>query len=60
MIEENGKFIPVPVMYASPENWASAQKDGFMRDSNGKVQTPLISFKRNSLDVNTEYSKLKV
>ena len=59
-IEENGKFIPVPVMYASPENWASAQKDGFMRDGNGKVQTPLISFKRNSLDINTEYSKLKV
>jgi hypothetical protein len=31
-----------------------------MRDGNGKVQTPLISFKRNSLDINTEYSKLKV
>jgi len=59
-IDENGKFIPVPVMYASPENWSSAQRDGFMRDGNGKVQTPLISFKRNSLDINTEYSKLKV
>jgi len=60
LIEENGKFIPVPVMYASPENWASAQREGFLRDNNGKVQTPLISFKRNSLDINTEYSKLKV
>lgn len=59
-IVESGKFIPVPVMYASPENWVSAQKDGFMRDANGKVQTPLISFKRNSLDINTDYSKLKV
>ena len=59
-IVEDGKFIPVPVMYSSPENWASAQKDGFMRDSNGKVLTPLISFKRNGLDINTEYSKLKV
>jgi|TARA_B110000285_G_scaffold72952_1_gene84065 hypothetical protein len=59
-IEENGKFIPVPVLYASPENWVSAQRDGFIRDANGKAQTPLISFKRNSLDVNTEYSKLKV
>jgi hypothetical protein len=59
-IEENGKYLPVPVMYASPENWSSAQRDGFMRDGNGKVQTPLISFKRNSLDINTEYSKLKV
>ena len=60
IIEENGKFIPVPVLYASPENWSSAQRDGFLRDGNGKVQTPLISFKRNSLDINTEYSKLKV
>jgi hypothetical protein len=32
-IVEDGKFIPVSVMYASPENWASAQRDGFMRDS---------------------------
>ena len=60
IIEENGKFIPVPVIYASPENWSSAKKEGFLRDNNGKVQTPLISFKRNSLDVNTEISKLKV
>ena len=59
-IEESGKYIAVPVMYASPENWASAQRDGFMKDGNGKVQTPLISFKRNSLDINTDYSKLKV
>lgn len=60
IIEENGKFIPVPVMYASAENWSSAQRDGFLKDNNGKVQTPLISFKRNSLDINTEISKLKV
>ena len=59
-IEEDGKYLAVPVMYASPENWSSAQRDGFMKDGNGKVQTPLISFKRNSLDINTEYSKLKV
>ena len=58
IIEENGKFI-ITVLYASPENWSS-QRDGFLRDGNGKVQTPLISFKRNSLDINTEYSKLKV
>ena len=41
------------------KNWKSAQREDF-RDNNGKVQTPLISFKRNSLDINTEYSKLKV
>ena len=48
-IIEDGKFIPVPVMYASPESWVSAQRDGYMRDGNGKVLTPLISFKRKSL-----------
>jgi hypothetical protein len=59
-IVEDGKFIPVPVLYASPENWVSAQKNGYIRDVNGKIITPLISFKRNSLDVNTNLAKLKV
>ena len=59
-IVEDGKFVPVPVLYASPENWVSAQKNGYIRDNNGKIITPLISFKRNSLDVNTELAKLKV
>jgi len=60
IIQEDGKFIPVPVIYATPENWVSAQKDGYMRDKHGKIITPLITFKRNSLDINTELAKLKV
>ena len=59
-ITENDRFIPVPVMYSTPENWSSAQRDGYMRDAEGKIIAPLITFKRNSLDINTEYSKLKV
>ena len=59
-IEDDGRFYPVPVMYASPEKWASAQRDGFMKDDNGMLMTPVISFKRNNLSVNTELSKLKV
>ena len=59
-IKEDGKFIPVPVLYASSENWVSAQKNGYVRDNNGKIITPLITFKRNSVDVNTDYAKLKV
>jgi len=59
-IKEDGKFITVPVLYASPENWVSAQKQGYIRDKNGKIITPLITFKRNSLDVNTDLAKLKV
>jgi hypothetical protein len=59
-VEENGTFVPVPVLYATPENWVSAQRDGYLRDEKGKAITPLISFKRDSIDKNTEYSKLKL
>ena len=59
-IEDDGRFYPVPVMYASPEKWASAQKDGFMKDDNGMLLTPVISFKRNNLSINTDLAKLKV
>lgn len=59
-IEDDGRFYPVPVMYASPEKWASAQRDGFMKDDNGMLLTPVISFKRNNLSINTDLAKLKV
>ena len=59
-IEDDGRFYPVPVMYASPEKWVSAQRDGFMKDYNGMMLTPVISFKRNNLSINTDLAKLKV
>ncbi len=59
-VEDDGRIFPIPVMYASPEKWASAQRDGFMRDDNGMMLTPVIIFKRNNLSINTELSKLKV
>lgn len=46
---QNGVKINVPIIYGSPERWASVQKDGFYRDKNGKIQTPLIMFKRDSV-----------
>ena len=49
---QNGKRIPVPILYGSPERWASVQKDGYYRDKNGKIQTPLIMFKRDSIEKN--------
>jgi len=49
---QNGKRIAVPVLYGSPERWASVQKDGYYRDKNGKIQTPLIIFKRDSVEKN--------
>jgi len=49
---QNGVKINVPILYGSPERWAAVQKDGFYRDKNGKIQTPLIIFKRDSIEKN--------
>ena len=37
-------------MYGAPERWKSIQKDGYFRDKEGKLQVPLIMFKRNSVE----------
>lgn len=47
---QNSVKINVPVLYGSPERWAAMQKDGYYRDNNGKIQTPLIMVKRDSVE----------
>lgn len=47
---QNGTKVNVPVLYGSPERWAAMQKDGYYRDNNGKIQTPLIMVKRDSVE----------
>lgn len=51
-VMQNGKRVNVPVVYGSPERWKAMQKDGFYRDKNGKMQCPLIVFRRDSLEKN--------
>ena len=46
----NGDRTPVPVIYGSPERWKGVQKDGYFRDKEGKLQVPLIMFKRDSVE----------
>jgi len=46
----NGDNINVPVMYGAPERWKAVQQDGYFRDKEGKLQVPLIMFKRNSIE----------
>jgi hypothetical protein len=53
-IIQNGQRLPVPIVYGSQEKWKSFQKDGYYRDQNGKIQAPLIMFKRNSIDKNRQ------
>lgn len=51
-VEQDGGHIPVPVMYASPEKWASVQSGGHMRDDKGKIITPVIVFNRTGMSRN--------
>lgn len=51
-VVQNGKRINVPLVYGSPERWASVQKDGYYRDKNGKMQNPLIMFRRDTIEKN--------
>lgn len=49
---QNSNKKNVPIIYGSPERWAAVQKDGFYRDKNGKIQAPLIMYKRDSIEKN--------
>jgi len=51
-VTQNGKRKNVPIIYGSPERWKAVQKDGFYRDKNGKIQAPLLMFKRDSIEKN--------
>ena len=46
----NNDRINVPIIYGAPERWKSVEKDGYFRDKQGKLQVPLIMFKRNSVE----------
>ena len=58
-LEQNGNKIKVPLLYGNAERWKSAQKDGYVKDKLGKLQLPLIMFKRNSIEPNESMKFLK-
>ena len=53
-VKSNGETIKVPVLYGSGERWKTVQADGYYRDKNGRIQTPLIMFKRTSIEKRRE------
>ena len=48
----NGQEVKVPVYYANAERWNSIQKQGYVRDVKGQLITPLIVFRRVSMETN--------
>lgn len=58
-VEENGRKIKVPLNYGNAERWSSARKNGYLRDQRGKVEIPLVMFKRNSVERDTNLQHFK-
>jgi len=58
-VYQNGVKMPVPLIYGSPERWKSVQKDGYYKDKNGKIMSPIMMFKRDNIEKNrSTYNKL--
>tara|TARA_R100000234_G_scaffold111851_1_gene85111 strand:- start:137 stop:1831 length:1695 start_codon:yes stop_codon:yes gene_type:complete len=47
---DNGENVKVPIMYASPERWKAIKRDGFMRDKKRQIITPVIVYRRTSVE----------
>ena len=55
---DNGQSVKVPIHYASPEKWKAIQQDGVLRDQQGKLQLPVMVFKRSSFAKDTNLMTL--
>ena len=49
-INDGEEMIDVPIIYGAPERWKAVQKSGVFRDTTGKIQIPLIMYRRISMD----------
>ena len=57
-LTHNDELITVPVIYANGEKWDNVRRLGYLRDEKGKLQSPLIIIKRNSITERTDLKKL--
>ena len=56
---QNGVRLEVPIIYGTPEKWASFQKFGAIRDSQGRIMMPIIMFKKSNIEkIRSIYNKL--
>jgi len=51
---DNNVSVKVPIILESPEKWHSIKKEGVIRDFNGKVQYPILAFRRTNIRKNKE------
>lgn len=51
-VVQNGTRLAIPIIYGTPENWASVQADGYYRDGTSKLLAPLLMYKRTNIEQN--------
>ena len=56
-VGEGESQVKVPLIYGSPERWKSVQKSGVFRDETGKIQLPLIMYRRTGVEKNRNLSR---
>ena len=59
-VTEENAVITVPILFAAGEKWSAIQKHGYLRDNQGKLLTPLIMIKRNSVSNRDDLQDLHV
>ena len=59
-VSEENSVITVPILFAAGEKWSAVQKHGYLRDNQGKLLTPLIMIKRNSVSNRDDLQDLHV
>ena len=59
-VTEENAVITVPILFAAGEKWSAVQKHGYLRDNQGKLLTPLIMIKRNSISNRDDLQDLHV
>lgn len=57
-LEHNGKSVAIPVVYGNAERWTGARREGVYRDSNGKINLPIMMLRRSSVAKSADMSML--
>ena len=58
-LKENDTIVKVPIIYGNAERWKNARKDGYLRDQRGRIQIPLVMFKRTGIEKNDNLPHFK-
>ena len=51
----NNERLDVPIVYGSQEKWKSFQKDGYYRDTQGRIMAPIIMYKLKNIEKNKRH-----